>query len=110
MPQPDAQNSSPLSILATLLTGSPAGPLSSVLEEALKGQSASSWTLSQIDEVLRLFGEASVTFSDPERALHWLSSPSDVFGGLAPLAALHTQKGRDSVRAELARIEHGVYC
>ena len=63
----------------------------------------------QIDEALGIFGEACITFSDSQRALEWLTLPSDIFGGQAPLAMLDSSDGRGAVRAQLARIEHGIF-
>ena len=63
----------------------------------------------EIDEALSVFGEACITFSDSQRALEWLALPSDVFGGQAPVSKLHTEEGRLAVRAQLKRIEHGVF-
>lgn len=102
-------------ILATLLSGVASGPPSpgpvvNAFREALQAHTpGSDVEIEQIDEALRIFGEASVTFSDPGRALAWLSSSSEVFGGKTPLAMMHSDGGRQEVRAQLLRIEHGIY-
>ena len=100
-------------ILATLLSGVlPGSPgLSSAVtafRQALATASAET-TEAQVDEALTVFGEACIVFSDSGRALDWLTLPSDVFGGKPPLAMMHDPEGRDAVKAQLARIEHGIF-
>jgi hypothetical protein len=100
-------------ILATLLSGvlpgspSPAGAVAA-FRQALATASAET-TEAQVDEALAVFGEACIVFSDSGRALDWLILPSDVFGGKPPVAMLHDAEGREAVKAQLARIEHGIF-
>ncbi len=102
-------------ILATLLsgvTGTPTvdGPVTHAFRQALLAHTPSSDAeLAQLDETLRIFGEAAITFSDLSRALAWLNSPSEVFSGQSPLAVIHSSEGRREVRAQLARIENGIF-
>ena len=110
----DQKQLTPRPILATLLSGvlrgSPSlGAALGEFRQALANSSAGAAEVEQVDESLRLFGEASITFSDPQRALDWLTSPSDVFGGQTPLSQLHTSDGRLAVRSQLTRIEHGIF-
>ena len=102
-------------IFATLLsgvTGIPEsnGPVANAFRQALHAHTPSSDAeLEQIDETLRIFGEAAITFSDLSRALAWLNSPSEVFDGQSPLTVIHSSEGRRQVRAQLARIENGIF-
>ena len=96
-------------ILATLLSGILPGTAAGAFRQALASSATAVAEVEQIDEALGIFGEACITFSDSQRALVWLTLPSDVFGGQPPLAMLHTSTGRDAVRAQLARIEHGIF-
>ena len=56
--------------------------------------SSSDVELEQIDETLRIFGEAATTFSDLSRALSWLNLPSEVLDGQSPLTVIHSSEGR----------------
>lgn len=102
-------------IFATLLsgvTGVPEsnGPVANAFRQALQAHTPSSDAeLEQIDETLRIFGEAAITFSDLSRALAWLNAPSEVFDGQSPLTVIYSSEGRRQVRAQLARIENGIF-
>lgn len=100
-------------ILATLLSGVLPGLAGSsdalTLFRQLASSSAGGAEVEQVDEALVVFGEACVTFSDPQRAMDWLTQPSSVFGGKAPFAMLHSPDGRSAVKEQLIRIEHGIF-
>jgi uncharacterized protein (DUF2384 family) len=65
--------------------------------------------LEQMEEGLQVYGEAALAFGDPKRALRWMDTPSDVFGGKSPIGVLHDPSGRAAVRAQLARIAEGIF-
>ena len=46
---------------------------------------------------------------DRDAALEWLTTPSDLFSGKAPMQLLNTSTGADLVLDQLVRMEHGVY-
>jgi putative toxin-antitoxin system antitoxin component (TIGR02293 family) len=67
-------------------------------------------TETEADRVLRvarIAQEAERVFGGPDKATRWLSRPSAVLGGAAPLALLGTDAGARDVEAELTRIEWG---
>jgi uncharacterized protein (DUF2384 family) len=101
-------------ILATLLLGVlPGAPSLGValaeFRQALSSSSAGAAEAAQVDQALGVFGVACAFFSDPQRALDWLTSPSEVFGGKSPLAMLPEAGGRSAVPAQLTRIQHGIF-
>ena len=57
--------------------------------------------------VARIAQEAERVFGDAGKARGWLTKPSAVLGGAAPLALLGTDAGARDVEAELTRIEWG---
>lgn len=74
-----------------------------------KGERAA-LTETEADRVLRvarIAQEAERVFVDAEKARRWLSRPSAVLGGVAPLELLGTDAGARDVEAELTRIEWG---
>lgn len=66
-------------------------------------------TATEGDRVLRIArvaSEAERVFGEPDKARHWLTSPSALLGA-APLQLLGTDAGAREVEAELGRIDWG---
>ncbi|MCV4342262.1 MbcA/ParS/Xre antitoxin family protein [Pseudomonas capsici] len=49
-------------------------------------------------------------FGDRAKAAAWLSTPSQLFGGVAPIDFVKEQKGLQRVSEVLTQIEHGFAC
>ena len=60
-------------------------------------------------EALRVIVRAMDVLEDRDAALEWLTTPSDLFSGKAPMQLLNTSTGADLVLDQLVRMEHGVY-
>jgi len=66
----------------------------------------------ETDRVLRLtrvFEEAIRVFGTERKAALWLSRPKPMFSGVTPLSLMDTDTGADTVRAEIGRIEYGIF-
>jgi putative toxin-antitoxin system antitoxin component (TIGR02293 family) len=59
-------------------------------------------TASALSKAIDVLGEKG-------KAVHWLKSPNQAFGGQSPLSLLDTSAGEHEVEALLDRIEYGVY-
>ena len=61
------------------------------------------------DRFLEVIVYAVEVFSNPEKALRWLSSPRYELHGKTPISVIHEDKGYEEVMSMLVRIDHGVY-
>ena len=65
--------------------------------------------VSQDASFLSMYGEAVLSFGSPARALRWLMTPVEAFGNRPPRDFVDSAEGRDQIRAELHRIELGIF-
>ncbi len=54
--------------------------------------------------------KAEQVFGDKAKAAAWLSTPSQLFGGKAPIDFVKDQEGLERVIEMLTQIEHGFAC
>ncbi len=65
------------------------------------------WCVQNLDAVWQ---KAEQVFGDRAKAAAWLSTPSQLFGGKAPIDFVKDQEGLERVIEVLTQIEHGVAC
>lgn len=79
------------------------------IQRRKKDQRLSVNSSEKLVELARLFALGEEVFENLDLFKKWIEAPSIALGGYKPIDMLDTSLGFDMVRAELLRIEHGVY-
>ncbi|MWL91930.1 MULTISPECIES: antitoxin Xre/MbcA/ParS toxin-binding domain-containing protein [Cupriavidus] len=69
-------------------------------------------TIEESDKAIRLariLAQATSTFGEVERALHWLRAKQQRLGGVAPLSLAATEQGAHLVEEQLVQIDEGYF-